>query len=61
MRTFIIQTMTIMGIMLLVEANNWIVEGSGLNPFIAIPIAMILFILPYPITDKRAIKRRSTL
>ena len=47
MNTLIAQMATLAAIASYALGPSWIVEGYGLNPMIAFPLATVLMILPY--------------
>ncbi|RLA58215.1 MAG: hypothetical protein DRQ89_15630, partial [Epsilonproteobacteria bacterium] len=49
--TMCTQMLTISAVILVLMADDWMTNGFGLNPWIAIPIAMLFMGLPYVLSD----------
>lgn len=45
--TICTQTLTALSMILVYLADQWMSEGFGINPYIALPLSTLLIVLPY--------------
>jgi len=53
--------LTISAVILVLMADDWMTNGFGLNPWIAIPIAMLFMGLPYVLSDMLSYEPEDTI